>query len=554
VRGALLLIFAVVAAAPGRGPAARLSESRLDAVHAQRIEWKKKRPPLTESLGALEDYRTLIVDGDPPAASKSLTMAMRDAEVQAILPPPAEGIVIYRYSEPESKDHKRRAEKVFDRYPDEVVGASIDAPVEALSRWDRGTENSAVLGYAVSTIPGLGDPKAKIHPAFLRAVTTHVLSQSPKEQDLAESLAEGHAYVAHDWLADPAGFAFFAETYFGVFEMGDQVTYNSHTGPTMIQAHVPIPAKLRLLRNGDTVAEASGQHLMYEAEDEGAYRLEVALNVDGEDRPWIFSNPLYVRRPWDILLPSGEVPPSVELHADITYTDGASGDADKHKLDLFIPKGKRNFPVVLFAHGGGWRTGDRSLYRALGNRLAREGIAVAIPSYRLMGLVDNPHPAQVADIAAAFAWVYAHIGEYGGDASRFYVSGHSAGGHLVSLIALDGKYLAKYQLSPSDIRGVISLSGVYDVQRAVTFNVHGDRKDASPIFHVSSDAPRFLVAYCQWDLLTLPKQARSFSAELRKKLVSTQLLYIPRDNHITEIINITKESGPLIDAVLKFIQ
>lgn len=553
MRGVLLLVLAV-AAASGHTPVQRLSESRLDAVHAQRIEWKKNRPPLTEPDGALEDFRTLIVRGGPLFPSKSLNMAMRDAEVHAILSAPAEGIEIHRSSEPESKDQKRRADKFFDRYPDEVVGARIEFPVEALARWDRETKEVAVLGYAVTKIPDSRNPKAKIHPALLRAVTTHVLSPSRKESELAASLAEGHAYIAHDWLADPTGFRFFAETPLGVFEMGDEVAYNTANGPATIQAHVPVPAKLRLLRNGDTVAESNGSHLMYPLADAGAYRLEAALHVDGEDRPWIFSNPLYVRRPWDIRLPSAEVPESVELHSDITYTDGSADDANKHKLDLFIPRGKRDFPVLLFAHGGGWRTGDRFLYRALGNRLARAGIGVAIPSYRLMGVVGNQHPAQVEDIAAAFAWVRQHIAEYGGDASRLYVSGHSAGGHLVSLLALDRRYLAKHQLSPSDIRGVISMSGIYDVGNAPTFSLLGDRRDASPIRYVRSDAPRFLIAYCQWDLLTLPKQARNFSAELRKKLVSAQLLYIPRDNHISEIINITKESGPLIDAVLEFIQ
>jgi hypothetical protein len=70
--------------------------------------------------------------------------------------------------------------------------------------------------------------------------------------------------------------------------------------------------------------------------------------------------------------------------------------------------------------------------------------------------------------------------------------------------------------------------------------------------HVS--APRFLISYCQWDYLTLPKQARDFAAALKKAFVDARLLYIPRDNHLTEIINVSKEDGPLVNAILSFVE
>jgi acetyl esterase/lipase len=254
-------------------------------------------------------------------------------------------------------------------------------------------------------------------------------------------------------------------------------------------------------------------------------------------------------------LPSGETPPNVEFRPDITYTDGRPGDAGKHKLDLYLPKDKTNFPVLLFVHGGSWRTGDRSLYKALGNRFARAGIGVAIPSYRLMTLLNgNKHPAQVEDIAAAFAWVHANIAQYGGDTARLYVAGHSAGGHLVSLLALDERYLRQHDLSSNAIQGVISISGVYDVTRTLSFAAEGDKRDASPIRYVHNKAPRFFVSYCQWDYLTLPRQARQFAAALKKAFVETELIYIPRDNHITEVINLAKEDGPLLHGILNFIQ
>ena len=72
------------------------------------------------------------------------------------------------------------------------------------------------------------------------------------------------------------------------------------------------------------------------------------------------------------------------------------------------------------------------MYAVVGNRFAKAGIGVAIPSYRLMP--KSPHPAQIRDVAEAFAWVYQNAGQYGGDSKRMYLAGHSAGGHLASTL------------------------------------------------------------------------------------------------------------------------
>ena len=261
-------------------------------------------------------------------------------------------------------------------------------------------------------------------------------------------------------------------------------------------------------------------------------------------------NPLTIR-PWDIRLPGSETPASVDLHENLRYT---ADETRKHRLDFYVPKGTASFPVVVFIHGGAWRVGDKGLYRGLGNRLAKAGIGVAIPSYRLMGVAGNRHPAQMEDVAAAFAWVRMHASEFGGDTSKLYVAGHSSGGHLVSLLALDPRYLAPYGLNPSAIRGVISVSGVYNVDRMLTFHANGKKRLASPIHHVHAGAPRFLIAYCQWDFVTLPRQARTFAKALHTSGAEVTTLRVPGENHISEILNIAKEHGALIDAVLKFVE
>ena len=248
-------------------------------------------------------------------------------------------------------------------------------------------------------------------------------------------------------------------------------------------------------------------------------------------------------------MPGSDTPASVEVHPDLPYSAGSV-----HQLDFYAPRDKTGFPVVVFIHGGSWRVGDRWQYRGLGNRLARAGIGVAIPSFRLMGVALNRHPAQIEDVAEAFAWVRQHAAEFGGDPSRIFVAGHSSGGHLVSLLALDEKYLRHHNLDARAIRGVLSISGVYDVNPMMAFHSRESRKLASPIHHVHPGAPRFLLAYCQWDFVSLPSQARRFAGRLLRAGVDAKLLRIPGDNHVSEILNITKDHGPLIDAVIEFVQ
>jgi hypothetical protein len=82
-----------------------------------------------------------------------------------------------------------------------------------------------------------------------------------------------------------------------------------------------------------------------------------------------------------VSLPPPGDSPEVEVRKDITYADGPEADAPKHKLDLYIPKGKAPAPVFFFVHGGAWRYGDRSQYPPLGNRYAKAGFLTVVPSY-----------------------------------------------------------------------------------------------------------------------------------------------------------------------------
>jgi acetyl esterase/lipase len=328
------------------------------------------------------------------------------------------------------------------------------------------------------------------------------------------------------------------------------------TPGTRISAQTPVPARLKLIHTGAVIHEATAARLDFTPKEPGPYRLEAWLEIDGEQRPWIYSNAVYLETPAgsQLRMPSSEIAATVEVHRDIAYAEGKPEDAAKHKLDVYTPKGKTGFPVLFFVHGGAWRSGDRARYTALGNRFARDGIGVVIPSYRLSPA--NLHPAHIEDVAAAFAWTLGHIAGYGGDVSRIYAGGHSAGGHLTALLALDPRHLGRHGLSPRSIKGVIPMSGVYNVE--LLANVFGAdsqaRREASPLHHVQAPAPPFLITYCQWDYPLLPAQARAFHAALRQAGVASELVYIPGENHISEIVNAAKDNDPTARAILGFIR
>jgi len=284
---------------------------------------------------------------------------------------------------------------------------------------------------------------------------------------------------------------------------------------------------------------------------------------------------------------TSDKPFSVRIVQDLVYRDLCPGEVaskDKNKLDLYLPRGKKNFPVVFFVHGGAWTFGDKNhfgMYSALGLSLAHEGIGVVVTNYRLSPGVR--HPEHIKDVARAFAWTQKHIEENGGRPDQIFVCGHSAGGHLVALLATDESYLKSEGLNLQAIKGVIPISGVFRifdlhfdtglnlgsadkanpsrymaVRSAQRFNtIFPDdaevRKQASPISHVRAGLPPFLVIYADRDIPLLPEMAREFSSALQQKKCDVQTLEMKKRNHITVLLDATGEEDPVHQAILGFI-
>ena len=161
----------------------------------------------------------------------------------------------------------------------------------------------------------------------------------------------------------------------------------------------------------------------------------------------------------------------VESVKDVAYYDSDGADPVKHKLDLYLPKGLKDYPVLFFVHGGAWVSGDKKMYAPIGRVLASHGIGAVVTNYRLSPRVK--HPAHIEDVARAFAWTHGHIGGHGGRADQIFCCGHSAGGHLVALLATDESYLKAEKLTLAHIKGVIPMSGVYQIPPLLFASIFG---------------------------------------------------------------------------------
>jgi acetyl esterase/lipase len=243
---------------------------------------------------------------------------------------------------------------------------------------------------------------------------------------------------------------------------------------------------------------------------------------------------------------------------DVTYYDGEDGDKVKHRLDLYLPKDRKDFPVLFFIHGGAWVHGDKDqfgLYSGLGRFYASQGIGVVVTNYRLSPSVK--HPEHIKDVARAFAWTVKNIEKYGGRTDQIFVSGHSAGGHLAALLATDETYLRAEGCGVKNIKGVVALSGVYDIPPKLLPTVFGDdeaHKNASPINHVKAGLPPFLLVYADKDLKYCDKApAEAFAKALADKGDSVTACEIKESSHILVLLSASSADAAVSKKVLEFI-
>ena len=162
--------------------------------------------------------------------------------------------------------------------------------------------------------------------------------------------------------------------------------------------------------------------------------------------------------------------------------------AERCKLDLYYPAKSKDFITIVWFHGGGIKSGNKSIPE----KLKEKGIAVVAVNYRLSPRVKCP--VYIEDAAAALAWTFKNIENYGGRSDKIVVSGHSAGGYLTSMIGLDKSYLAKYNIDADSIAMLVPFSGHTITHFTVRKELGIDGKQPvidkyAPLYHVRANAP-----------------------------------------------------------------
>lgn len=216
--------------------------------------------------------------------------------------------------------------------------------------------------------------------------------------------------------------------------------------------------------------------------------------------------------------------PTVTAQLNLPYKESGATLTDyettRCKLDLYSPAGSRGpLPVIVWFHGGGITAGDKGSKdtTAVVTRMAQDGFLVASVNYRLSPKAT--YPAYLEDAAAAVAWVLKNAADHGGDPKKVFVAGHSAGGYLTTMLALDERYLGKHHLKPGDLCGYIPVAGQMITHAAVRAE-RGIAKttmivdEAAPLYHVRKDIPPMLILYAEKDMLLRAEENRFFAEAL----------------------------------------
>ncbi len=180
--------------------------------------------------------------------------------------------------------------------------------------------------------------------------------------------------------------------------------------------------------------------------------------------------------------------------------DVAYGDEPGDRLDIFPATGT-NAPVLVFLHGGYWRALDKSDHSFIATPFVKAGACVVVPNYDLCpGVEDRPVtvPMIVLQMQRALAWTWRNIAQYGGNPARITVAGHSAGGHLATMMLACNWPSHDQTLPPDLVRNALSISGLYELdsimrtpflQLSLRLNAAQVRK-VSPAWHVRPKSGR----------------------------------------------------------------
>jgi len=213
------------------------------------------------------------------------------------------------------------------------------------------------------------------------------------------------------------------------------------------------------------------------------------------------------------------------------------------KMDIYFPDSGGPWRTLVYVHGGSWMHGDKLEAAMFAGGITSLGYLLVAINYRLYP--PATFPAMIEDVKYAIRSLRAHADEYNLDPDRIAAMGPSAGGHLVSLLGTthpsDGWDVGEYLDQTSRVQAVISLAGVMDLRqnfpnadieavKRVGFGQYNVAQ-ASPITHVASDSPPFLLLHGDQDELVPHEQSQLMYDRLTQMNVPAQLVIVKNLGH-----------------------
>lgn len=257
---------------------------------------------------------------------------------------------------------------------------------------------------------------------------------------------------------------------------------------------------------------------------------------------------------------------------NIPYTEPAH---ERQVLDIHAPPVAAKLPVVFWIHGGGWQTGDKSGVQEKPRVFLEKGFVFVSTNYRLLPGVDMG--TLIRDVAKSLGWVHKHIARHGGDPTRLFVMGHSAGAQLAALLCTDDRYLKAEGVPFDALKGCVPVDGdTYDVPAIIETGetrrrAHGlpqpkcghrekfgndpaAHRDFSAVTHVAKGKgiPPFLILHVS-DHPDNTAQAQRLGAVLKAAGVPVRVFGAKETNHIKINANLGVAGDPATQALFNFV-
>jgi len=234
----------------------------------------------------------------------------------------------------------------------------------------------------------------------------------------------------------------------------------------------------------------------------------------------------------------------------------AYGPSAVEAMDVY-PAKNPNAPVFVFIHGGAWLRGEAKDYGYPAELFVNAGVTYVALDFIPIGAAQGDLRVMAKQVRSGIAWAYKNIASYGGDPSRFYVGGHSSGGHLCG-VALVTDWEKDFGLAPTFIKGGMCMSGMYDL-KPVRLSKRSSYVKFDDDMEASMSAQRHLdklhapvvVTYGTFETPEFQRQSRDFAAAVKGAGKPVELVEAPSYNHFEMCETLGNPYGPNGRAALR---